>query len=169
MTDDEQRAIEGRLRQASPGPWTLGYDKSLRAAWAIQVGGSTKVIVNLDPQKNISLDEATHQVENDLDFLQNVRTDLESLLVWAGELREKASDSQAGQEDMQELQAQFMSLAQRYEQLHLTLQFYAHPQRHDPPAEPDTSWVGNDRGQRARRALGWPEPGEAAGNKTSAP
>lgn len=148
MLDDETlRQIATRLEQATPGPWTIGFNKSLRSAWAIQKAETARVVVHLDPEKNIDLDTLTHQVEGDLEFIQNAPADIETLLLEVQALRKEVEAGQGAKQDLTDLQATFQQLASNYERLFLALRWYAEP-------------ANADQGKIARRVLGIPEPVE---------
>src|SRR5262245_3372333 len=87
LTDEELQAIEKRAADATPGPWTVGFNGAMRAGWAILKANTSRAILNLDPTKNIDLDLLTHQVDSDLDFIQNAKEDIERLLKEVKELR----------------------------------------------------------------------------------
>lgn len=130
LTPDELKQIEQRESEASPGPWTVGFNTSMKAAWAIQRAGTTTPIVHCDSEKNTDLHELTHQVESDLEFLANSREDIKVLL------------------------AEIKTVRARLEESRDVLNFYASPSNYRPPAPgTEKAWVGNDLGNRAREFL----------------
>lgn len=145
IDDDTLRQIAARLQQATPGPWTIGFDKSLRSAWAVQKAETTRIVVHLDPDKNIDLDVVTNQVEPDLEFIQNAPADVELLLEEVRELREQVEADRQTKQDMSDLQATFQQMASNYERVYMALRWYADP-------------ANADGGKIARRVLGIPEP-----------
>lgn len=147
--DDTLRQIATRLGQATPGPWTIGFNKSLRSAWAVQKAETARVVLHLDPDKNIDLDTLTHQVEADLEFIQNAPSDIETLLLAVGTLKSEVEAGQGAKQDLMDLQTTFQQLASNYERLFLALRWYADP-------------ANGDQGKIARRVLGIPEPSEGA-------
>ena len=89
ITDAELKEIEDRLAAASLGPWTVGFNGSMRSGWAIQRAGTSSVVINLDPEKNTSLDMESHQVDGNLDFIQNSREDMARLVEMVKALKQK--------------------------------------------------------------------------------
>ena len=162
LTDEELRAIQERLSASTPGPWTIAFNKAMRGAWAVMKAGTSQTILHLEPTKNTDLDEATHQVDADLDLVQYAREDLAALLEMIREL--KGSTAGTTTETAAEEDSELAAL--RIDQILLAaIQFYADPQnyRRPDPATPGAVWIGTDLGQRARAALaqvtGVPEGG----------
>lgn len=163
LSENELQQIEARLQAASPGPWTIGFNGSMRSGWAVLRAGTSATVFHLEPLKNVELDEATHQVDSDLDLVQFARTDLEMLLGEVKRLRAASSSTEGAPQaaDMQEAQLALMEIAQRCERLQHALEFYADLGNYRPPKPPPGEtpplWIGNDLGRRAREALGLPE------------
>lgn len=163
LSDEQIQEIETRLQAATPGPWTVGFNGAMRSGWAVMRANTSRTIFHLDPLKNVDLDEATHQVDADLDLVQYSRTDLEVLLAEVKSLRSSSTktESDAISPDLQEAQLALMEIAQRCERLQNALEFYADLNNFRPPKPPPGEapplWVGNDLGRKAREALGLPE------------
>jgi len=165
LSEDDIQQIEARVQAATPGPWTIGFNGAMRSGWAIIKAGSSRTVLHLDPAKNIDLDEATHQVDADLDFVQFARSDIETLLAEVKKQQAPSTDTPETT-GLQDAQLALMEIAQRCERLQQALEFYAElnhyrPPR-PPPGEPAPLWIGNDLGRRAREALGLPEVSVAA-------
>lgn len=155
MTEEELKEIEDRLQAASPGPWTVGFNGSMRSGWAIQRAGTASVVINLEPEKNISLDMESHQVDGNLDFIQHSREDVERLVGEVRELKKAGgSASETGFGDSTELQLTVARLADQVEKMRAALYFYAHPETYkNKQADADgqvPEWIGTDLGRRAR-------------------
>lgn len=153
MTDAEIIEIEERVKAASPGPWNIGFNGSMRSGWAIQTAGTASVVINLEPEKNVALDMESHQVDGNLDFIQHSREDIPRLIEAVRELKaggQPDSDFDAATE----LQLMVAKLAEQVERLKATLYFYAHPDTYrNKPADADGNvpeWIGTDLGKRAR-------------------
>ena len=160
LTDEQLAEIRDRAERATPGPWTLVYEKSLRLSSAMVKAGTNRTLFNLDPDKNRDLDEATHMVEDDLDFIQNARADVTALLEVIQELQARVQDVDTAEENLRDLQSSLATVASQNERMRAMLEFYAWPgtyRQPDPAAEP-RAWIGNDLGRRARYVLGIPEP-----------
>ena len=161
LSKEELEGIRERERRATPGPWIAAFNGAMRGSWAIQTAGSSNVVVHLEPVKNIDLDQATHRVDSDLDFLQAARTDIPALLETIEALQTPEGSPSGSADGTQELQLALVEMAQQNEQLRAALEFYANARSYrkpaDPPAEPHP-WVGTDLGRRARQALGIAEP-----------
>jgi len=165
LEDYEVQQILDRAEQATPGPWTIGFDKSMRSAWAVLKAGTATTVVHLDPDKNVDLDIESHRVDANLDFIQNAREDVPKLVETIREL--KASGHGEPVPFDAELQIAVARLASEVERLKQILYFYAHPEtyKQKPPDEagrvPD--WIGTDLGARARVVFTAPKPEDAQG------
>ena len=162
LTQEQLAEIEARANAATAAPWTIGFNGAMRSAWAILKAGTARTILNLEPEKNIELDELTHQVDSDLDFIQFARGDVDALLadIRARDAEVAPPDTSASS-DLQETQVALIEIAQKCERLQTALEFYADIAHYRPPnpaeGEAPPLWIGNDLGRRAREALGVPE------------
>ncbi len=157
MNDRYLREIEERVKAASPGPWTVVFNGSMRSGWAIQTAGTASVVINLEPEKNVALDMESHQVDGNLDFIQNSREDIAQLIEM---VRASKAEKLVLAEDegaflaATELQLTVAKLAEQVEKLKAALYFYAHPDTYkNKPADAEGNvpeWIGTDLGRRAR-------------------
>jgi hypothetical protein len=44
LTDEALKAIEDRVRAATPGPWVAVFNEAIRGAWAMVKAGTNRVI-----------------------------------------------------------------------------------------------------------------------------
>ncbi len=162
LENSEINEIEERAKAASPGPWNIGFNGSMRSGWAIQRAGTASPILHLDADKNIALDIENHSLDGTLDFIQNSREDVPLLIQTIRELKaaEVPPEAQSLAAE-QELQLTVAKLASQVERLKAVLYFYAHPDTYrQKPADPEgkaPEWIGTDLGARARKAFE-PEP-----------
>lgn len=152
LEDFEIQQILERAELATPGPWTVGFDKSMRSGWAVLKAGTATTVINLDPEKNIDLDIESHRVDANLDFIQNAREDVPKLVETIREL--KAGGNVEPIPFDAETQIAVARLASEVERLKQALYFYAHPDTYKqkpPDAEGKVpEWIGTDLGARAR-------------------
>ncbi len=160
LEDFEIQQILDRAEQATPGPWTIGFDKSMRSGWAVLKAGTATTVVHLDPTKNIDLDIESHRVDANLDFIQNAREDVPKLVETIRELKAAGGAAELHGIDA-ELQLTVAKLANEVETLRKALYFYAHPETYkQKPADAEgkvPDWIGTDLGARARRFFVPPE------------
>ena len=158
LDDTEITEIKERADAASPGPWNIGFNGSMRSGWAIQRAGTSSPILHLDPDRNIALDIENHSLDGTLDFIQNAREDIPRLIQTIEELKAAQGPQTAGAlaADV-ELQLTVAKQATQIERLRAVLYFYALPDSYrQKPADAEgknTDWIGTDMGARARKAF----------------
>jgi hypothetical protein len=155
ITEEELKETEDRARQATAGPWEFSSGGSRRAATHIeQPGGRT--VLHLDPSRNVALDEATRQVEVDMDFIERAREDVMRLVSEVTFTRRVIDEMREAYERQTE---EWSALYQENLRLKETLEFYANPRAYQRMVNPETNApipapIERDLGQAARGSLG---------------